>query len=191
MRVRAPGRRLLGEMAVLLGAAAACAAVSNLLASPQRRLDWIRGYAAPQPGTPPVPPAAPQAGAMPAGGPFAPHPDRPWVEITSEEAHALFERGALFIDARRTADYRRGHVSGALSMPVWEADLDRRLGDLAGQGRDPNAPIVVYCTGGDCEDSHQLAERLWGVGFNAAFVYRDGFPDWEKRGWPVAAGDHR
>ena len=48
-----------------------------------------------------------------------------------------------------------------------------------------NRPIVIYCTGGDCEDSHMLAEKLYMVGFNALYVYKDGFPDWQKRGLPI------
>jgi len=33
-----------------------------------------------------------------------------------------------------------------------------------------------------------LAEKLWGVFFNNVYVYRDGFPDWQKRGGPIHKG---
>jgi rhodanese-related sulfurtransferase len=147
------------------------------------------------PRSPAVPPRAePQDAAPPAGGAaaeFEPHPDRPFVEITPEQAKSLFDRGALFLDARRTAAYREGHVRGARSIAVWEADADDKVKALLDEGRDTKAPIVAYCSGGDCEDSHQLAQKLWGVTFDNVYVYRDGFPDWQKRGWPVSTGDEK
>jgi len=47
---------------------------------------------------------------------------------------------------------------------------------------------VVYCSGGDCEDSHMLSEKLWGIGLNNVLVYKDGYPDWLKRGGAVTRG---
>jgi hypothetical protein len=33
-----------------------------------------------------------------------------------------------------------------------------------------------------------LAQKLWGVQFNNLYVYKDGFPDWQKRGGPAKTG---
>lgn len=138
-----------------------------------------------------APPATAAAAPSASANDFAPHPDVPWKEIAPEQARALFDRGALFIDARRTAVYREGHVRGARSIAVWEADAEDKVKAFYEEGHDPKAPIVVYCTGGDCEDSHQLAQKLYGAGFDAVFVYKDGFPDWQRRGWPVETGEGR
>ena len=54
--------------------------------------------------------------------------------------------------------------------------------------RDGAIPVVLYCSGGDCEDSHMLAQKLFGAGFNNLLVYRDGWPDWVKRGGQSARG---
>ena len=59
---------------------------------------------------------------------------------------------------------------------------------LVAQGRDPSLPVVLYCSGGDCEDSHMLAQTLFGAGFENLLVYRDGFPDWVKRGGAARTG---
>ena len=215
---------LVRETALIVGLAAAAAAVSNATARRERKLAWFGRPptaipVAPPPSLQPVPPdrpapgprertappaatpppetpASPSAPAGPSAAPaaaseFAPHPDRPWVEITPEQAKALFDRGALFVDARRSSAFREGHVRGARSISVWESDADDRIKALVDEGRDPKAPIVAYCSGGDCEDSHQLAQKLWGVTFDNVYVYRDGFPDWQKRGWPVAAGEEK
>jgi rhodanese-related sulfurtransferase len=147
----------------------------------------VREKAAPVPKKTAETPAP--ASPAPSGRDFTPHPDKPWVEIAPEEARALFDRGALFIDARRTSVYRDGHIARARSMAVWEADADDKVKAFYEEGHDSKAPIVVYCSGGDCEDSHQLAQKLYGAGFDAVFVYKDGFPDWQRRGWPVEKGE--
>ena len=56
------------------------------------------------------------------------------------------------------------------------------------EGRDQSQPVVVYCSGGDCEDSHTLAQKLYFVGFDNVLVYKDGFPDWQKRNLPIHTG---
>jgi rhodanese-related sulfurtransferase len=143
----------------------------------------------------PVPqpsPAAPPANAAPAAdllARFPPHPDVPWVEIGGDDAAFLQSRGVLFLDARRTKDYEQGHVRGARPFAVWESDIDDKVLSLLGEGRDANRPVVLYCSGGDCEDSHLLGQKLFGAGFNNLLVYKDGFPDWVKRGGAVGRGD--
>lgn len=119
---------------------------------------------------------------------FPPHPEKPWIEISSDDVAELYGRKVLFIDARRTDVFNEGHIAGSRSIPVWEADVDARVAALYDEGRDQNAPMVIYCSGGNCEDSHMLAQKLWGVGFDNVLVYKDGFPDWQKRGGAVARG---
>ncbi|MHB0970990.1 MAG: rhodanese-like domain-containing protein [Thermoanaerobaculia bacterium] len=122
---------------------------------------------------------------------FPPHPDRPFVEINYEDARVLFDRKALILDARRSSAYEQGHIAGAKSISVWEADVDDKVAAMAMAGLDGNAPIIIYCSGGNCEDSHMLADKLFGVGFNNVYVYKDGFPDWQKNGAPVETGAER
>ena len=108
--------------------------------------------------------------------------------LVAADAEWLHRQGAMFLDARRTSVYEQGHIPGARSFPIWESDIDDRVSALMNEGLDPKKPMVLYCSGGDCEDSHILAQKLWGVFFNNALVYKDGFPDWEKRGNPVRRG---
>jgi rhodanese-related sulfurtransferase len=114
---------------------------------------------------------------------------QPFVEISGEAAAWLHARGALFLDARRTKDFAQGHVTGSRSFPVWESEVVKeRVESLVAEGREGNLPVVLYCSGGDCEDSHMLAQTLFGAGFENLLVYRDGFPDWVARGGAVSAG---
>jgi rhodanese-related sulfurtransferase len=191
---------------IVLGAGAA--AISNLTASTERKLAWIGSYpraleisspeATPVPATPTVAavsPAPSAPGPAPGGVPemvvskaFPPHPDKASVEIEPADVELLYGRKTLFLDARRSSVYAEGHIAGARSLPVWESDIDARVKSLYEEGLDQRAPIVVYCSGGDCEDSHMLAEKLYMVGFDNILIYKDGFPDWQKRGLPVNRG---
>jgi rhodanese-related sulfurtransferase len=122
---------------------------------------------------------------------FAPHPDKAYVEISGADAALLHQSKVLFLDARRSSVFEEGHIAGARSFPVWESDIDDRVNELFGERSDPeqqNLPIVIYCSGGACEDSHMLAQKLWGIQFNNVYVYKDGFPDWQKRGGAVRTG---
>ena len=191
---------------ILILLAVVCAAVSNLAASKERKMAWVGTYSraldtAPAAGeTASVPVSAPAVSqtssttsaaapsAAPTGKAFAPHPDRASVEIGTDDAEQLFGEKRLFLDARRTTVYTDGHIPGARSFPIWESDIADRVKAFYEEGLDQNAPIVIYCSGGDCEDSHMLAEKLYMVGFNNLLVYKDGFPGWQKRGLPAVKG---
>ncbi len=134
-----------------------------------------------------VSPASPPAAPSDLLSRFPPHPDKPWVEISGEDAVRLRAAGVPFLDARRTSVYEEGHVAGARPVSVWESDVDEKVMALIGE-LDPAKALVLYCSGGDCEDSHLLAQKLWGAGFNDLLVYRDGYPDWVRRGGPVRTG---
>jgi len=144
----------------------------------------------PAPGLAPGP-VAPSKPATDALAHFKAHPDKSFIEIGGDDVAVLHRAGVLFLDARRTSAYEEGHIAGARSFPVWEADIDDRVNALFAERSDPeaqNKPIVIYCSGGACEDSHMLAEKLWGIQFNNVYVYKDGFPDWQKRGGAVRTG---
>lgn len=113
----------------------------------------------------------------------------PLREISTGEAWAAFQAGTPFLDARRSGEYALGHVRGAWCTPVWEADLEDRLFGFKAQRRPgPDDPIVIYCSGGDCRDSHLLAEKLLGQGYFHLLIYRDGYPAWVAAGHPIATG---
>ena len=122
---------------------------------------------------------------------FPPTPDQPYVEIGYDDVALLHSRGALFLDARRTSVYEEGHIAGARPLSVWEADVDDKVMALFDERGDPEQqkqPIVIYCSGGACEDSHMLAQKLWNIQFNNVLVYKDGYPDWLNRGGATRKG---
>lgn len=148
---------------------------------------------APEPRTAHPEPTAPVPPPPTAQSPTAPSPASPSSgpirEISREEAWKAFQTGTPFLDARRSADYTEGHIKGAWCTPVWESDLDDRLITFKA-ARHPGAedPIVIYCSGGDCRDSHLLASKLLNDGYFQLLIFRDGYPAWVALGLPSEKG---
>ena len=208
-------RSTLLRLLALAAMAGLAALISNGLASPARRLAWSGSVAVPRsipatpppaaPRTPPLPPDMPSTQATPSSHPVpqtrpitATPPavktpeaaaSSPLREITGAEAWKAFLSGWPFLDARRSAEFGEGHIPGAWCVPVWEADLDDRLLSFKADRRPgPEDPIVIYCSGGDCKDSHLLATKLLDQGYFHLLIYRDGFPDWVAQKHPIDQG---
>lgn len=119
---------------------------------------------------------------------FPPLQGQVYAEIGSDDARWLQTHGAVFADARRSDVYAEGHIAGALSLPVWEDGLAAKITALGKAAMGPDLPLVVYCAGGECEDSHLLAQKLWMAGYRNLRVYTGGYPDWTAQGWPTTKG---
>lgn len=113
--------------------------------------------------------------------------------VTSDQALRLFrdprreQELIVFIDARNDWNYQQGHIPGALQFDHYRA-ADYLAAVLpVCQTADQ---IVVYCTGGDCEDSEFAAIFLnqAGVPAEKLLVYAGGMAEWTTRGLPVEIG---
>ncbi len=99
------------------------------------------------------------------------------------QAKRIFDSGnVLFVDARTRDDYDDGHIPGAVSLPIGQFDA---LIDAFLDQHDIEKPIVAYCSGRTCEDSHILAQLLMDFGYSDVKVFIDGYPGWEAEGYPV------
>ncbi len=108
------------------------------------------------------------------------------VKITYHLAKQFYDINALFIDGREEADYKAGHIKGAINFPYMEffkmshekkIELTRRF--------NKNGIIVAYCSGGKCEVSIDIAYELARLGFTSVNIYLGGYSEWEKNGYPV------
>jgi rhodanese-related sulfurtransferase len=188
-------KQILAEAAILIAAAAVIGAAMNIFRPEARTLAWIGDYRTAAPGVrvQGSDSSASAKGNRSAGmHPLALAPQKDpgllFLEIGSDVAFRLQGAGALFIDARRSSVYEEGHIEKALSIPVWERDADGRVAGLQAKGVKPDQVIVVYCSGGECEDAAMLSGKLALAGFHNVYLYKDGFPDWKRKGWPVAQG---
>jgi rhodanese-related sulfurtransferase len=98
-------------------------------------------------------------------------------------AKEISDKGdVLFVDARSQDNYENGHIPEAISLPVGQ--FDERIESLLNR-YSSDQPIVTYCSGRTCEDSHDLAQFLSDAGFTNVRIFIDGFPGWEAEGYPV------
>ena len=63
----------------------------------------------------------------------------------------------MWVDARASGAFERGHVAGAISVELgsWDDGFDRFV-----HAWTPDRRVVVYCDGGGCAASREVAERL-------------------------------
>jgi rhodanese-related sulfurtransferase len=96
----------------------------------------------------------------------------------------LYDRHeAVLVDARDGAAFAAGHITGATSLPVGEAEAERiRFMERVSF----STLIVVYCNGYDCHDSRELAERLVKWGYRTVYVFEGGYPEWRAAGNPIS-----
>lgn len=97
----------------------------------------------------------------------------------------MFAAGAyLLVDARRAEQYAEGHLPGALHLDPFfpDAGLAQVLPMLPVAQR-----IVVYCSGGECEDSESAALLLlqFGAPADRLAVYVGGVTEWTAQGRPL------
>jgi rhodanese-related sulfurtransferase len=96
----------------------------------------------------------------------------------------------IFVDARNRSLYQEGHVPAAYRFDhfypqdtlaeVLPAALAARL-------------VIVYCNGGDCEDSEFAALMLLNAGVQAdrLRVYAGGLEEWRDAGLAIEVGERR
>ncbi|MFQ6103455.1 MAG: ArsR/SmtB family transcription factor [Candidatus Glassbacteria bacterium] len=98
--------------------------------------------------------------------------------VSREELIARVKAGTVtVIDVRPEEEYRAGHVSGAISVPL--NDLERRLSELP-----TDKEIVAYCRGPFCLLAVNAVKLLRGKGFRAVRL-DDGIHELKMKGLPI------
>lgn len=100
-------------------------------------------------------------------------------ELTAGELAERIERGRVVVlDVRPEVEYAAGHIDGARSIPH-----DQLAGSLDRLPR--SREVVAYCRGPYCVYAHDAVRLLRDEGFKARRL-REGYPEWERAGLPVA-----
>lgn len=113
--------------------------------------------------------------------------------ITFEDVLEAFNDGGMddgsyvFVDARNDKLYEEGHIPGALQADHYR--LDEYI-EAVLDAADMAEKIIVYCNGGDCEDSIFMCQDLieFDVPYDRLFLYEGGWNEWELNDQPVATG---
>ena len=101
--------------------------------------------------------------------------------INSQELRAAIDAGdVVVVEALPASYYAEGHLPGARNLAL--DDLDRLAGDVIPR---TDQPVVTYCTGPTCSNSHQAAERLRALGYTDVRVFAEGKDGWRAAGLPI------
>jgi rhodanese-related sulfurtransferase len=105
--------------------------------------------------------------------------DRSRLDIMTRDelAERLRAGDVVVLDVRPEAEFRAGHIAGALSIPV--AELGRRLHQVP-----KGQQVVAYCRGPYCVYADDAVRNLRDRGYPAARL-EDGYPEWASAGLPV------
>ncbi len=99
-----------------------------------------------------------------------------------------FQHGiVVFVDARDEEHYQQGHIPGAYEFDPYHPESYFAAVLPVCQKADQ---IVVYCNGGDCDDSETAALLLRDVGIpnQKLYVYGGGITEWKTNRLPVETG---
>jgi rhodanese-related sulfurtransferase len=93
----------------------------------------------------------------------------------------------IFIDARDEEHYQQGHIPGAYGFDPYHPE---KYFDTVLPLCQKAEQVVVYCNGGDCDDSESAALLLRDVGISnqKLFVYGGGITEWMTNSLPVEIG---
>ncbi|MFG0286364.1 MAG: rhodanese-like domain-containing protein [Phycisphaerales bacterium JB039] len=103
------------------------------------------------------------------------------------EAHAVWETGfvkfetlPVFLDARFPEFYQEGHITGARRLMSHEITDGSGSATVSWLVTEQPDVIVIYCEGGDCDASKNLAQQLELLGFgpDRMHVLQPGYPAW-------------
>lgn len=199
--------KFVGRVAIILVLATAAAAVHSLYTPIYRDVADMRartGRAAPpaqaSEGSDPASPTTPESSTTGAEtqlerDPIAQDPvpttdpdDPPVVElpdyyISVERAFDYWNKGMPFVDARTDAEREVGTIEGAYHLETRNF-INGTATPILNQ-LDRAFPVIVFCAGGECDASENVAKRLVGWGFNEVYIMHEGFGAWEAAGHPT------
>ncbi|MBU6412269.1 MAG: hypothetical protein KGS45_02245 [Planctomycetes bacterium] len=114
-----------------------------------------------------------------------PKPQGP--NVTLAQAYDFWNQGVTFLDARTKAEYLTGHIRGAKLLDPNEFTSDESRAIIA--TLHPSLPLVIYCGGGDCHASENLAIFLQQAGYQQLHILHEGYPAWKNAGYDITAGE--
>ena len=113
--------------------------------------------------------------------------------IDSRKAMELFQDPrrqqslVIFVDARNPEHYQEGHIPGAYEFDYYH--YGDYLATVVPACQNAQQ-VVVYCTGGKCDDSRLAANFLGGImPKEKLMVYGGGITEWVEKGLPVEKGE--
>ncbi|MFZ9964269.1 MAG: rhodanese-like domain-containing protein [Terrimicrobiaceae bacterium] len=103
--------------------------------------------------------------------------------VDVEGAKEIVEKGEFLVcDARKMEEFDAGHLPGAVSFPF--ASHEEAYNELAALFSEVQ-PVMVYCSGRDCDDALLLGKFLRAQGTKRVVLFLDGISGWREAGLPL------
>ncbi len=118
--------------------------------------------------------------------PSAMEGDPPFIDLNvAQMEHAAGD--VVFVDAREPFEFECGTIPGSINIPFdylpaenLPAYLDSALGFV-----DKDTPIIIFCSGEECDLSLHLARNLQEFGYTRASIFFGGSREWATFGFDL------
>lgn len=118
--------------------------------------------------------------------PTAMEGDPPFIDINvAQMEHAAGD--AIFVDARDEYEFACGTIPGSINIPFEYMPEENLVGylDSALGYVDKDTPIIIFCSGEECDLSLHLARNLQGFGYTQTAIFFGGSREWGKFGFEL------
>ena len=106
------------------------------------------------------------------------------TDVTVEQAHELIQKRSgnadfVILDVRTPAEFREGHVAGAIILDLSAPDFEKRLSAL-----DRGKTYLVYCRSGN--RSARAVQAMERLGFRSVYHMNQGILGWQQKKLPLS-----
>ena len=110
-------------------------------------------------------------------------PGEPYTRISSEEANEMVQKGnSVVVDVRQPDEYKDGHVTGALFIPV--DDIMTRIEELP-----DDKDLLFICAAGVRSGLACEMAAAMGVDSERLYNIEEGTPTWIGKDLPTSYGN--
>ena len=111
-------------------------------------------------------------------------------EVGNDQMVTYYEKGQIgkevwVVDSRPAGKYIAGHIPGAPNLPL--DVLQKDPGSAEKLAIPKTGKVIFYCAGRECTLSVDSAAIFRKMGYNDAWVYRNGIPGWNQKAQPLLA----
>jgi rhodanese-related sulfurtransferase len=103
------------------------------------------------------------------------------LQVDFPAVYQIWKKGkAVFVDARSAANFRRGHIPGALNVPI-----NRVKHELSILPKNKETLLITYCGSAECPNAYQLMNALLAHGYRNVKMFPRGIRGWQALGHPL------
>ena len=105
--------------------------------------------------------------------------------ISVDEAKALFDNRAVFLDVRNPRLFGRKHIPGAIHLDLKTHFTESAVSEVVSKDQ----PVVIYCSGIKCSRSYRATEKAVAWGFTSVHYFRGGIIAWKNAAYPMEGSE--